>query len=248
MTPIKYAEQLNATNWTLCPFLHVFEEYFGPDFNRPVEQRLPSDRKFRLFAIATIRIVWEHVTDPRSRAAIEAAERYADDPNPMILDAVRDAANAAFNEAEELRDETVPSTLVASATAAAAALVSEPIMNQRNIRAFPPAWNDCGYRLAEAIPHDRNGIDLVELHHCLFHDIIPNPFRPVALDPVWLTSDVVTLARGIYEERAFDRMPILADALQDAGCTSDEILTHSRDARNVHTRGCWVLDLILGKT
>jgi hypothetical protein len=55
------------------------------------------------------------------------------------------------------------------------------------------------------------------------------------------------LARGIYEEKAFDRMPILADALQDAGCDSDDILNHLRDAQATHTRGCWALDLVLGK-
>jgi hypothetical protein len=67
------------------------------------------------------------------------------------------------------------------------------------------------------------------------------------LDPAWLTSDVVALARGIYEERAFDRMPILADALQDAGCDNDDVLTHCRDASATHVRGCWVVDLVLGK-
>ncbi len=55
------------------------------------------------------------------------------------------------------------------------------------------------------------------------------------------------LASGIYAERAFDRMPILADALQDAGCDSDDILNHLRDANATHVRGCWALDLVLGK-
>jgi hypothetical protein len=67
-----------------------------------------------------------------------------------------------------------------------------------------------------------------------------------SIDPTWRTSDVLTLARGIYDERAFDRMPILADALQDAGCTNDDILSHCRDT-TPHARGCWVVDLVLGK-
>ncbi|MCE9566332.1 MAG: hypothetical protein K8U57_30275 [Planctomycetes bacterium] len=78
-------------------------------------------------------------------------------------------------------------------------------------------------------------------------DIIGNPFRPVTTDPTWLTTDVVALATGIYEDRAFDRMPILADALQDAGCDNDDILNHCRNANQVHVRGCWVVDLVLGK-
>jgi hypothetical protein len=81
--------------------------------------------------------------------------------------------------------------------------------------------------------------------HCQrIRDIFGNPFRPVAVDPSWLTSDVVALATGIYQNRAFDRMPILADALQDAGCDNDDILNHCRQPGE-HVRGCWVVDLIL---
>lgn len=74
-----------------------------------------------------------------------------------------------------------------------------------------------------------------------------NPFRKAKLDPAWLTSDVCALARGIYDEKAFDRMPILADALQDAGCENDDVLSHCRDAKQTHVRGCWVVDLLLEK-
>lgn len=81
----------------------------------------------------------------------------------------------------------------------------------------------------------------------LLHDLFGNPFRPVAFDPAWRTTDVMLLANGIYEERAFDRMPILADALQDAGCDSDALLAHLRDPNATHVRGCWALDLVLGK-
>lgn len=81
----------------------------------------------------------------------------------------------------------------------------------------------------------------------LIRDIFGNPFRPVATDPGWLTSDVRALARGIYAEKAFDRMPILADALQDAGCANEEVLSHCRAADQVHVRGCWVVDFLLGK-
>ncbi|MBA4189240.1 MAG: hypothetical protein C0467_14685 [Planctomycetaceae bacterium] len=76
--------------------------------------------------------------------------------------------------------------------------------------------------------------------------LLGNPFHPLSVDPSWLTSDVVALARGIYEDRAFDRMPILADALQDAGCDNDDVLNHCR-AERIHARGCWVVDLLLGK-
>jgi hypothetical protein len=83
-------------------------------------------------------------------------------------------------------------------------------------------------------------------HASLFRDIFGNPFRPVAADPSWLTSTVLQLAQGIYQDRAFDRLPILADALQDAGCDHDDILNHCR-GDGPHVRGCWVVDLLLGR-
>jgi hypothetical protein len=72
------------------------------------------------------------------------------------------------------------------------------------------------------------------------------PKRGAFFYPSWRTSDVMLLANGIYAEKAFDRMPILADALQDAGCDNEDILNHCRQP-GVHVRGCWVIDLVLGK-
>jgi hypothetical protein len=66
----------------------------------------------------------------------------------------------------------------------------------------------------------------------------------VVVDPSWLTPTVTALARGIAADAAYDRMPILADALQDAGCGDDFILTHCR-AGGRHARGCWLIDLLL---
>ncbi|MBM3982853.1 MAG: hypothetical protein FJ304_21800 [Planctomycetes bacterium] len=77
-------------------------------------------------------------------------------------------------------------------------------------------------------------------------DIFGNPFRPIAFSPSWRTSDAVALARTMYETREFSAMPILADALQDAGCDSDDVLNHCR-GEGPHVRGCWVVDMVLGK-
>jgi hypothetical protein len=77
-------------------------------------------------------------------------------------------------------------------------------------------------------------------------EIFGNPFRPVILNTAWRTSTVTALAQAIYEDRAFDRLPILADALEDAGCTDADILGHCRGGGE-HVRGCWVVDLVLGK-
>jgi hypothetical protein len=81
----------------------------------------------------------------------------------------------------------------------------------------------------------------------LLRDVFgPLPFRSVTLNPSWLTSDATGLAAGIYAERAFDRLPILADALQDAGCDDQGLLDHCR-GEGPHVRGCWVVDQVLGK-
>jgi len=81
----------------------------------------------------------------------------------------------------------------------------------------------------------------------LLRDIFGNPFRPVAFDPAWRTDTAVILAKQVYERREFSALPILADALQDAGCENEDVLLHLRDAKRVHVRGCWVLDLVLNR-
>ncbi|MCE9568371.1 MAG: hypothetical protein K8U57_40745 [Planctomycetes bacterium] len=76
--------------------------------------------------------------------------------------------------------------------------------------------------------------------------VLRNPFRSVTVDPAWLTSTVVSLARQMYESRDFTTMPILADALQDAGCDEPTIRAHCQ-CEEPHVRGCWLIDMVLGK-
>jgi hypothetical protein len=77
-------------------------------------------------------------------------------------------------------------------------------------------------------------------------ELVPNPFVPLAWKPEWFTSTVGEMATHIYDNRDFGAMPILADALQEAGCEDAQILNHCR-ANRPHARGCWVLDAVLGK-
>ena len=81
----------------------------------------------------------------------------------------------------------------------------------------------------------------------VLRDVAGNPFRTVDFSPEWRTSTAAAVARGMYESRDFSAMPILADALQDAGCEDAEVLDHCRGP-GPHVRGCWVVDLVLGKT
>jgi hypothetical protein len=80
----------------------------------------------------------------------------------------------------------------------------------------------------------------------IVRDIFGNQFHPVHFDPRWRTADVLDLTRAIYDDLAFERLPLLADALMDAGCADEAILAHCRSS-GPHVRGCWVVDLALGK-
>lgn len=73
-----------------------------------------------------------------------------------------------------------------------------------------------------------------------------NPFCLVTFSPAWRTDTAVSIARQMDESRDFGAMPILAAALQDAGCDSGDIFSHCRD-QGPHVRGCWLVDLVLGK-
>jgi hypothetical protein len=86
----------------------------------------------------------------------------------------------------------------------------------------------------------------MEDHTNFLRDIFGNPFRPITLDPTWLPPTVKALAQKIYDDRTFDQMPLLANELEKAGCKDNEILAHCRETGS-HVRGCWVVDLVLGK-
>jgi len=86
---------------------------------------------------------------------------------------------------------------------------------------------------------------LAQVQFELLREIIGNPFRKPTFDLGWRTLDAVALARDVYAERAFDRLPILAEYLQRAGCEDEQLLGHCRRPGR-HVRGCWVLDLVLG--
>jgi hypothetical protein len=108
------------------------------------------------------------------------------------------------------------------------------------------------YRVAATIDEvmgvnlNRCGTANEVLYGSLVRCIFGNPFRPVAFNPAWRTDTAIALARQMYDSRDFGAMPILADALQDAGCEDEQVLSHCRDA-GPHARGCWVVDGVLGK-
>jgi hypothetical protein len=99
----------------------------------------------------------------------------------------------------------------------------------------------------EALPEYVSALRVEQSNQAnLLRDIFGNPFPLVSFSPEWRTDTVVALAHQMYESREFSAMPILADALQDAGCDSADILDHCRGP-GPHVRGCWVVDLVLAR-
>jgi hypothetical protein len=215
-------------------------------------------RKLRLFGCFSCRILWEQMKDPRSRAAVEVAERLADGlagkadqehARARAWEAVRavQSRRVVLDEDEEARllaRGWLPDDAETAASAAVKVLASQ---------AGNFAWAGLGYSYGEALPeypvYQRRRRREADAVRCLFG----NPFRPVTLDPAWLTPDVVKLAQAAYEERTLPagtlepaRLLLLADALEDAGCTNSDILGHRRSERP-HVRGCWAVDRVLGK-
>jgi hypothetical protein len=192
-----------------------------------------ENRKLRLFACACCRRVWDLLSDKRSRVAVRKLEEFADNMEDSRLR--RDAYNIANAAFRDIRDSWQNANWSAACAVVCAAYPTVPLNLYGNL--------ETALEISEKL--DRQAMRQMEAN--ILRHLIPNPFRPVSLAPAWFTSDVLALARGIYDDRAFDRMPILADALQDAGCTNDDVLNHCRDAQQVHVRGCWVVDLLLEK-
>jgi hypothetical protein len=207
----------------------------------------PGQRKSRLLAVAFCRRVWHLFRDDRLRRAVEVAERYADGlATEGELAAARETVEAASGpQGGDWRtlgtaafDTTAVEPWAGDAAGAAATNVGLAAagLAERPDPSDGAAWS--------AYCDGESGEEAVQCD--LVRDVFGNPFRPVTFDPRWRSADALALAQGIYAERAFDRLPILADALEEAGCTEKAVLDHCRRSA-VHVRGCWVVDLVLGK-
>ena len=222
-----------------------------------------SERKFRLYLCGGCRQITHLFFRHQSFACVEVAERFADGraTQEELERAEWDAEsptfgyeldNGTFSYDAPYRKTVVP-RLVEIGALPESALDGdewqvELAIRKRLLAAAELAWY-CG--LWSPKPSERYWqlsyfIDVDWTGRWLFDCIFGNPFRPVTVDPAWLTTAVVKLAQAIYDERRFQEMPILADALEEAGCTNADILHHCR-SEGPHVRGCWVVDVILGK-
>jgi hypothetical protein len=226
---------MTETEWLTCGDL---EPMFGQ-----LSSAL-SERKLRLFGVACCRRISQLLVGEHNRAAVEVAERFAD----------------GLAGARELRDAQ-----------AAAKEEWEHTWAGDDVRAYPQAenpgeWVACEQaELAATEAADHSAVSVGDhtagfdetswdaafvseraAQSSLLREIVGNPFRPVSLDSSWLTRSVRVVAQAIYDERRFEDLPILADALEDVGCADADILSHCRST-GPHVRGCWAVDLLLGK-
>jgi hypothetical protein len=224
-----------------------------------------SERKLRLFAVACCRRIWHLMADERSRKVVEVTERHIDGlASEEEWQAASRAAREAWGDSSRLEvpflyghpeasertaEERASIHVLHSATSAAWEI------SYGGINARPGYWGQAvalgaAREAARALNEDYPRSPERSPQCDLLRDIAGNPFQePVIVEATvidWHDRIVPRLAESIYRAGSFDSLPILADALEEAGCMDGEILTHCR-LPSEHVCGCWVVDLILGK-
>ena len=224
-----------------------------------------SERRGRLFAVACCRAAWDLLTEERSRRAVEVAERFADGSataQEQEVAAVAAAAAATDPFDPALEEEPSYPALIAWYAAGAAVACHHPpfaagggVATARALRVAydchggnPEAQPDPEFLRAYAAERTRQA--------ALLRDFVGNPFRPIFLDPAWLAwhdGAVKGLAQALYDERSLPsghldaaRLAVLADMLEEAGCSDPQLLGHLRGP-GPHVRGCRPVDRLLGK-
>jgi hypothetical protein len=238
---------VTEAEWVDCTDPRVMLEYLSGKV---------SDRKLRLFAVTCCRRIWHLLTDERSRNAVDAAERYADGLATLAeLAAAQREAAAAYTDGTDafygLRTGITPPRSTAPHAAALHAADPPPI----HVR---PAADSAAYSVFKprSFPYPEEEANAAVVPERAAQAVLlrelfgPLTIRGVALHPAWLVwndGTVPRLAQSIYDERAFDRLPVLADALEEAGCDNGDLLAHLRGP-GPHVRGCWAMDLLSGKS
>jgi hypothetical protein len=227
-----------------------------------------SDRKLQLFACACCRRLYGLFPNALIRRAVEFGEQDADgmaEYREMIeadaaVSSWLDSQNTCARESDltsgELSAVRVASGLtnrrpmarvrLAGDTARSAARAVHAAANDREAVRRAPAGEEVRVARATWLAAESACRREQQAQAALLRDIMGNPFRPTITEPLWIRPDVLFLAQTLYDERCWDQLPNLADALRDAGHDDEELLAHLR-SDGPHVLGCWALDRILGK-
>jgi hypothetical protein len=200
-------------------------------YEKKVHRTKAGQRKLRLYGCASCRRIWPLIPEGPCRRTVETAERYADGraTKQDLKEALRPAVPfLGVGPGPEHRDAVQAVFRVAAPESKRAAWAGVDASSAHH----GGAWTK------------DDGIFCV-----LLREVFGNPFRPMVAEQSWLTwngGTVVKLAKAVYEDRAFDTLPVVADALEDAGCTDPVVLSHLRGL-GPHVPGCWAVDLLLGR-
>jgi hypothetical protein len=222
---------VNEGEWLACDDPEAMLKFLGGK---------PTLRKLRLFACACCRRVWGSLTDPRSRQAIAVAERFADG----LVD--REEFVTAALEARKVGEAATHATWtdrfweVGLLWTNRTAFATAGVMAKKAAQAAAAQGQNVEAAADQAWKQERG------LQGELLRDLFGNPFRAVDFAPSWRTPTTEAIGQQIYEEGDFTALPVLADALEDAGCAKEDVLAHCRSSR-LHVRGCWVVDTLLAK-
>jgi len=201
-------------------------------------------RKLFLVGVAFCYHFAHTVADPRARQALDSMERWADSRRLADLRSARTLALRSVRWIESLGDgrrgywDPARNSREMNASMAIRSLTVVDRSNPfSHVLIFGDATASNGTEKSKLRTHLASSL-------C---DAFRTRWLPVTLDPRWLAASVLDLARAIYDERAFDRMPVLADAMMDAGCDNEEVIAQCRGSGS-HVRGCWVVDLLTGRS
>jgi hypothetical protein len=212
-------------------------EFLGRNFSR---------RKLRLFAVACCKRAIHLLTEKDLRndclEALDASERFSDGQieEGELLQKWRAIFGVDEVGRETKRSEVRATPQINLVSGVSVAAGVEWQQGRAELAAHNMILGMRGLESRRAAAQEK------EAQADILRDIFANPFRPTTINPDWLTPNVVTLAQTIYDERTFDGLPAIADALIDAGCDNQDVLEHCR-SEGPHVRGCWVVDVVLGK-
>ncbi len=228
---------MKENDWLVCTDPKAMLEFLGPK---------ASERKLRLFGCACCRRIWHLIPDEPRRKAVEHAEAYADGLinsdtlHQALLNAIGEYRGGGVSHVDGVllqtcynhpwQETAIPHTISLVDDAASAAIKGPP-------------WDDAW--MQARLPEFAHQASLLrDIFGSIFYT--KNLFRTTLLDPDRMPASVRSLATQIYTSNHFSLIPILADALEDSGFDDADVLDHCRNPGD-HVRGCWVLDLILGK-
>ena len=218
---------MNEQTWTTSANLNHLVDY--------VLRGRVSIRRLRTFAIACHRLVWDKMQVAEAVELIERVEQYNN--RQVEWEEVSQSLTKWHARLVNLRCEW--ETLSFPAIIRAAAMLGELANNRSSaiVHSCHPVLT-----MLYGADYDSSG-QAADLLRC----VLGNLFQPKPNPLTWKTTSVCDLAKSQYITRTFNAMPILADALEEAGCDHAEVLAHCRDPALTHVRGCWVVDLVLGK-